>query len=139
MNLPNFMRAHLYAAMATLKIGLDILMHREHVKVERILGHGGLFRTPGVAQRYLAAAIHAPVSVMKTAGEGGPYGMALLASYRIHRLEHDTLEDFLQREVFSRTELMTMQPDPEDEAGFETYLCRYRGLLKAEQAAVEYL
>lgn len=137
-SLANFMRAHLYAAMATLKIGLDILMNKEGVKVDRILGHGGLFKTPGVAQRYLAAAIHAPVSVMKTAAEGGPYGMALLASYRVSRLEHDTLQDFLEREVFGRMETLTMKPDPEDEVGFEAYMCRYYGLLKAEQTAVEH-
>ena len=135
-SLANFIRSHLYAAMATLKIGLDILINKEGVKVDRILGHGGLFKTPGVAQRYLAAAIHAPVSVMKTAAEGGPYGMALLASYRVHRLEHDTLEDFLNREVFGRMELLTVSPDPEEEVGFEAYMCGYHGLLKAEKAAV---
>lgn len=138
-SLANFMRAHLYAAMATLKIGLDILINKEGVKVDRILGHGGLFKTPGVAQRYLAAAIHAPVSVMKTAAEGGPYGMALLASYRVHRLEQDTLEDFLNQEVFDRMEILTVLPDPEEETGFASFMAQYHNLLEVERTALKNL
>ena len=93
--LANFMRSHLYASLATLKIGLDILLKEEKVKVDRIYGHGGLFKTKGVGQGILAAAMDAPVAVMETAGEGGPWGMALLASYMVHKAEGETLEQYL--------------------------------------------
>lgn len=138
--LPNLMRAHIYSAMATLKIGLDILQD-EKVAVDRLLGHGGLFKTPGVAQRYLAAAARAPVTVMQTAGEGGPYGMALLAGYRLAVLEGCPLHlaDYLQQRIFADAPGSTLAPDEADVAGFAAFLERYKAALHAERAAVEHL
>lgn len=138
--LPNLMRAHIYSAMATLKIGLDILQD-EKVAVDRLLGHGGLFKTPGVAQRYLAAAARAPVTVMQTTGEGGPYGMALLAGYRLAVLEGCPLHlaDYLQQKIFADAPGSTLAPDEADVAGFAAFLERYKAALHAERAAVEHL
>ena len=138
-SLPNLMRAHIYSAMATLKIGLDILQD-EKVAVDRLLGHGGLFKTPGVAQRYLAAAAQAPVTVMETAGEGGPYGMALLAGYRRAVLEGCTLDlaDYLQQKIFADAPGTTLEPRAEDVRGFTAFLERYKAALHAERAAVEH-
>lgn len=123
---------------ATLKIGLDILQD-EKVAVDRLLGHGGLFKTPGVAQRYLAAA-QAPVTVMETAGEGGPYGMALLAGYRLVVLEGCTLNlaDYLQQKIFADAPGFTLAPQKEDVRGFTAFLERYKAALYAERAAVEH-
>ena len=137
--LANLMRGHIYSAMATLKIGLDIL-RGEQVAVDRLLGHGGLFKTPGVAQRYLAAAAQAPVTVMQTAGEGGPYGMALLAGYRLAVLQGSTLglADHLQQQVFAGAAGSTLAPDVADVAGFDAFLARYKAALYAERAAVEH-
>ena len=106
------------------------------MNVRRLTGHGGLFKTPGVAQRYLAAAVDSAVTVMKTAGEGGPYGMALLAAYRNYR-EQMPLEDFLEKEVFAGAEGMTLQPDQSEVAAFRDYLERYRKALALEHTAVE--
>ena len=134
--LADFMRANIYAAFATLSIGLDILK-QENVSVDTLLGHGGLFRTQGVAQRYLAAAAGVPVTCMETAGEGGPYGMALLAAYRLHRTKDETLPDYLKHRVFSSAVHTTEQPDPTDAAGFAVFLQRFKKALAAERAAVE--
>ena len=138
-SLPNLMRAHIYSAMATLKIGLDILQG-ENVAVDRLLGHGGLFKTPGVAQRYLAAAAQAPVTVMETAGEGGPYGMALLAGYRLAVLQGCPLNlaDYLKQKIFAGSMGTTLEPREEDVRGFTAFLERYKAALKAERAAVEH-
>ena len=140
-NLANFMRAHLYSSLGAVKLGLDILLKEEGVKVDRILGHGGLFKTPGVGQRYLAAAINAPVTVMATASEGGPWGMALLAAYMLRKEEADgefvSLEEWLDKEIFSGLEGDTIAPTPEENAGFETFTEHYRAGLAAERAAVE--
>ena len=118
---------------------LDIL-RGEQVAVDRLLGHGGLFKTPGVAQRYLAAAAQAPVTVMQTAGEGGPYGMALLAGYRLAVLQGSTLSlaDHLQQKVFAGAAGSTLAPDAADVAGFDAFLARYKAALYAERAAVEH-
>ncbi len=136
--LPNLMRAHIYSAMATLKIGLDIL-RGENVAVDRLLGHGGLFKTPGVAQKYLAAAAQAPVTVMQTAGEGGPYGMALLAGYRLAVLQGCTLPlaDYLQQTIFADAPGTTLAPEEKDVAGFTAFLEQYRTALLAERAVVD--
>ena len=134
-SLANLMRANIYSAMTTLKIGLDILQD-EKVAVDRLLGHGGLFKTPGVAQRYLAAAAQAPVTVMETAGEGGPYGMALLASNMVCREAGESLGDYLNNKVFAGAKGSTLAPDPEDVKGFEAYLQNYVSGLAAEKAAV---
>jgi sugar (pentulose or hexulose) kinase len=138
-NLANFMRTHLFAAFGALKIGMDILTEREKVAIDSILGHGGLFKTPVVGQRMLAAALNVPVSVMSTAGEGGAWGMALLAAYMSTRDEGETLEDFLDRKVFRDAEAVEIAPDPSDVAGFETFIARYRAGLPIERAAVEHL
>lgn len=135
--LANFMRTHLYASLATLKIGLDILLKEEQVKVDRIYGHGGLFKTKGVGQGILAAAMNAPVAVMETAGEGGPWGMALLASYMVNKAEGESLEEYLGEKVFAGETGTIMQPDAADAAGFDAYIAAYKETLAAEKAAVE--
>ena len=134
-NLANFMRTHLYAALATLKIGLDILLKEEKVKVDRIYGHGGLFKTKGVGQGILAAAMDAPVAVMETAGEGGPWGMALLASYMLQKADGESLEQYLSEKVFGGESGSVMEPDPADVAGFDAYIKAYKAALAAEKEA----
>ncbi|MBR5597064.1 MAG: FGGY-family carbohydrate kinase [Lachnospiraceae bacterium] len=136
-NLANFMRTHLYASLASLKIGLNILLKEEKVKVDRIYGHGGLFKTKGVAQSILAAAFDAPVAVMETAGEGGPWGMAILASYMSKKDDGETLEAFLNNKVFKDSKGEVMEPVSEDVAGFEAYMEVYGAALEAERKAVE--
>lgn len=135
--LANFMRTHLYAALSTLKLGMDILLVDEQVEIDRIFGHGGLFKTKGVGQRMLAAAIDAPVAVMETAGEGGAWGIALLAAYLTSRAEQETLEDYLERRVFAGKAVETLEPDPQDVEGFKVYLDRYAACLPIERAAVD--
>ncbi len=134
----NFMRAQLYSALATLKLGMDILAG-EHVVVDRLLGHGGFFKTPVAGQRIMAAAAGAPVSVMETAGEGGPWGMALLASYRAWRKTGQSLEDYLDAQVFAGQSADTVQPEAEDIAGFTAFMQRYVPGLAVERAAIEAL
>lgn len=134
----NFMRTHLLSALATLKIGLDILTDEEHVAIEKLYGHGGFFRTPEVGQRMLSAAVGAPVSVMETAGEGGPYGMALLAAYRLNS-HGKSLADFLDTEAFVNAKSVTLQADTADCAGFDAFLARYKKALPLEKAATEVL
>lgn len=136
--LANFFRATLYATMATLKIGMDILAG-EHVAIDSLTGHGGLFKTPVVGQKYLAAACNAPVNCMETAGEGGPYGMALLAAYMLNRAEGQSLEDYLNTCVFAGISGTTLEPDANDVAGFNTYIEKYKALLPVERTAVEKL
>ena len=124
-DLANFMRAHLYTAFGALKVGCDIMLREEGVKLDRITGHGGLFKTERVGQSYLAAAINAPVTVMKTAGEGGAWGMAILANYLITKKEGESLESYLENRVFAGQEGVTLAPDPENVAGFEAFKERY--------------
>ena len=138
-NLANFMRAHLYSSLGAVKLGLDILLKDEQVKVDRIMGHGGLFKTKGVAQRYLAAAVHAPVSVLETAGEGGPWGMALLALFLSKKEEGETLEDFLNKKIFASMASDTLEADADDIEGFEKFTKRYADCIPAEKAAIETL
>lgn len=135
-HLANFMRSHLYSSLATLKIGMDLLTEEEDVKLDRLMGHGGLFKTAGVGQRIMAAAAMTPVSVMETAGEGGPWGMALLASYMTEG-KGESLEEYLERRVFADTRATTIEPDEADVKGFQAYMKRYRAGLAAERAAVE--
>lgn len=137
MSLANFMRTHLYGSLATLKIGLDILLKDEGVKIDRIYGHGGLFKTKGVGQGILAAAMNAPVAVMETAGEGGPWGMALLAQYMIQKESGQTLEQYLNDSVFAGQSGSVMEPDADDVKGFDAYIDAYKKALAAEKAAVE--
>ena len=136
--LANFFRSQLYSTMATLKTGMDILAE-EKVAIDSLTGHGGLFKTPVVGQSYMAAACNAPVTCMETAGEGGPYGMALLASYRLNRGEGERLEDYLSGRVFAGVSGSTIQPDPAAVEGFNTYIQRYKALLEVEKTAVEKL
>lgn len=138
-NLANFMRTHLYSALATLKIGLDILMKQEHVNVDSITGHGGLFKTPVVGQAMLAAAMNAPVTVMDTASEGGPWGQAVLAAYMVERRSGESLGDYLKQRIFAGQTGTTIQPDAGDVAGFDAFIEKYRACLPSERGAVENL
>ena len=132
--LANFLRSQLYATMATLKIGMDILAE-EGVAIDSLTGHGGLFKTPVVGQKYMAAACGASVTCMETAGEGGPYGMALLAAYMDRR--EDSLEEFLSRDVFASAKSTTLHPEQADMEGFNRYLAAFKAGLAAEKAALE--
>lgn len=138
-NLANFMRAHLFTALGALKVGMDILLKEEKVEIDEILGHGGLFKTKGVGQGILAAAINTPVSVMETAGEGGPWGMALLAAYMLNKEEGESLDAYLAEKVFAGNKGSKMDPDPRDVEGFEVFIERYKKGIAIEQAAVENL
>lgn len=137
--LANFMRTHLYTSLGALKVGLDILFKEEGVKLDNIYGHGGLFKTKGVGQRIMAAAINAPVSLMETAGEGGAWGIALLASYMLNKKENQPLDAFLSEEVFHGETGVRMEPNAEDVAGFDAFIQRYKECLPVERAAVENL
>ncbi len=108
--LANFMRVHLFSALGTLKIGLDILFEQEQVKIDQVLGHGGFFKTKDVGQKVMAAAMNVPVSVMETAGEGGAWGIALLASYMLHKAENEPLEAYLSNKVFAGETGTTISP-----------------------------
>ena len=131
--LANFMRAQLYGAIATLKLGIDLLVEQEHVETDRLLGHGGFFKTEGVGRQIMADALGVPISTMTTAGEGGPWGMALLAAYLCRKGEGETMEDYLEK-VFSQADSQTSRPDPDGSAGFQTYIRRYTACLPAERA-----
>ncbi|MBQ4168499.1 MAG: FGGY-family carbohydrate kinase [Bacteroidales bacterium] len=136
-NLANFMRANLYASVAVLKIGNDILFNEENVKVDRITGHGGLFKTKGVGQRVLAAALDSPISVMETAGEGGAWGMALLAAFLVNNAAKRNLPDYLEDVVFAGNQGEEIAPTSEEVEGFNRYLKNYMRLLPAEAKAVK--
>ncbi|MBQ9325693.1 MAG: FGGY-family carbohydrate kinase [Clostridia bacterium] len=132
---PNLARALVYGAIVTLKIGMDLLAD-EKVQIDSLLGHGGFFKTPGTAQKLLAGALNTPVSVMETAGEGGPWGMALLAAFRAQKKENECLEDFLSGRVFANTVATSLSPDAADTEGFAAYEALFRKALSAEEAAV---
>jgi len=138
-NLANFMRTHLFTAFGALKMGMDILTKEEHVAIDQILAHGGLFKTPVVGQKIVAAAMNAPVSVMATAGEGGAWGMAILASYMVNNAQNESLEDFLDGHVFEEVDRQEFYPDGFDVEGFETFIERYKKGLAIEQASVHHL
>lgn len=138
-NLANFMRTHLYTSLGALKTGLDILFKEEEVKLDLLLGHGGLFKTPGVGQKIMAAAAGVPVSVMETAGEGGAWGIALLAAYQLRKEADETLAEYLANKVFAGQAGSVVAPDAADVAGFEEFMNRYREGLVIERAAVESL
>lgn len=134
----NFARSLVFGAMVTLKLGMDILS-AEQVCIHTLLGHGGFFKTPETAQNLLASALNTPVSVMETAGEGGPWGMALLAAYRVRKAENESLEDYLSHHVFANAAVVTARPDPDDAAGFARYTEHFKAALAAEKAAAEHL
>jgi sugar (pentulose or hexulose) kinase len=143
--LANFMRSQLYGVFATLALGMRVLTD-EGVTLDQMFAHGGLFRTAGVAQRYLAAAIGAPVSLADTASEGGAWGVAVLASFTAASSSADTgtgdaldLDGYLRERVFSGAEFVTAEPDAADVEGFASYLDRYSAGLAIEQAAVSAL
>lgn len=138
-NLANFMRVHLFTAFGALKIGMDILTKEENVAIDSILGHGGIFKTPVVGQKMMAASLNVPVSVMSTAGEGGAWGMAILASYMLNKSDAESLDEYLDHQVFKDVEGQEIQPDPIDLQGFETFIERYKQGLAIEQAAVDNL
>lgn len=135
--LANFMRTHLYSSLAALKIGMDILFEQEHVKLDELMGHGGFFKTKGVGQRIMAAAANVPVTCMETAGEGGAWGIALLASYMLYKEEHETLGDYLSQKIFAGQKSETRQPDAMDVEGFRQFIKNYKKALAVERAAIE--
>ena len=139
LSLANFMRTHIYSALATLKLGMDILTLKEQVTVDQLLGHGGFFKTEHVGQQLMADALDVPVSVMESAGEGGPWGIALLANYMISKDENETLEDFLTLKVFSSQDIDTLQPTEEGNKQFSAFLDRYKDMLEVEKTAVKQL
>lgn len=135
-SLANFMRSHLYSAVATLKIGMDILLKEEHVAVDSLMGHGGFFKTPVVGQRVMAAGMNAPITVMDTASEGGAWGIAILAAFMKEKKDGETLSSYLNDKIFAGQTGTTLKPEPEDVKGFEAFLEEYKKLLPAEKAAV---
>ena len=135
--LANFMRSNLYGALGVLKIGNDILLKEEKVKIKSITGHGGFFKTKGVGQSVLAAALNAPITVMATAGEGGAWGMAVLANYCIRDDKSQKLQSYLDEKVFAGQESSTMDPDPAMVKGYDEWTAEYKKALKAEAAAVD--
>jgi sugar (pentulose or hexulose) kinase len=137
--LSNFMRVHLLSSLGALKIGMDILFEQEKVKLDQLLGHGGFFKTKEVGQRIMAAAMNVPVSVMETAGEGGAWGIALLASYLLNKAENELLEAYLSDKVFAGENGMTIAPDPKDVNGFTAFMERYKKGLVIERTAVDAL
>jgi sugar (pentulose or hexulose) kinase len=137
--LSNFMRVHLFSALGALKLGLDILFEQEQVKIDQILGHGGFFKTKEVGQKIMAAAMNVSVSVMETAGEGGAWGIALLASYMIHKETNETLEAYLSDKVFAGENGTTIAPDQGDVDGFTAFMERYKKGLVIEKAALDAL
>lgn len=136
-NLANFFRAQIYASVCVLKMGNGILFDKEGVRVDRITGHGGLFKTPGVGARYLAAALGSPITVMETAGEGGAWGIALLASFMVSNPSGLPLDRYLDEVVFAGNAGSQVVPTPEDIAGFDRFMDNYMACLPVERAAVE--
>ncbi|MBK8986016.1 MAG: FGGY-family carbohydrate kinase [Chloroflexi bacterium] len=134
--LSNFMRVHLFSSLGALKIGLDILFEQEQVEIDQILGHGGFFKTKEVGQKMMAAAMNVPVTVMETAGEGGAWGIALLAAYLRQKAENETLEAYLSNKVFAGEAGTTIAPEPADVAGFAAFMARYKEGLIIERTAV---
>jgi len=138
-NLANFMRTHLYSSLATLKIGLDILFKEEDISVDKMYGHGGFFKTKGVGQKIMAAAMNTPVFVMETAGEGGAWGIAILACYMKNKETEESLATYLENKVFCGDQGKKIIPEPEDVKGFDLFMIKYMNGLKIERAAVDSL
>lgn len=138
-NLANFMRTHLYTSLGAIKIGMDILVKEEHVKIDRLLGHGGLFKTKGVGQQFMADAVEVPVSVMETAGEGGPWGQAVLAAFMVDKKDGETLPEFLNNKVFANAQGSTLSPIEQNVAGYNKFIERYKAGIAVEKCAVQTL
>lgn len=136
-NLANFMRVNLYTALGALKIGMDLLLKEEGVQVDKLLGHGGLFKTKGVGQQILADAMNTPISVMETAGEGGAWGIAVLASYIVQKAEGESFGDYLNNKVFAGQEGSELAPDPEGVKGFDEFIEIYKAGLPIQRAAID--
>lgn len=137
MSIANFMRSQLNGAIATLIIGMEMLRNEEQVESDKLLGHGGFFKTPGVGQQILANALNVPITAMETAGEGGPWGMALLAAYMKNKVPGETMEEYLTNRVFATAKSSVIMPEPAGVEGFKSYLTRYKACLKAENAAAQ--
>ena len=137
-SLANFMRAQLYGTMATLRLGMNILFDKENVQIEKLLGHGGLLKTPIVGQKLMAGALNTPVAVMETAGEGGAWGIALLAAYMVNK-NNEPLEDYLENKVFAEYKASVIEPDKVDVDGFNEYIKRYEAAVSVEKAAIDVL
>ncbi len=135
MTAASFMRSQLYGAIATLKLGMEMLHREEQVESDRLLGHGGFFKTPGVGQQILADALNVPITTMETAGEGGPWGMALLAAYMARREPDESMEDYLTQRVFTAAKSSRVEPDAAGAAGFARYIARFEACLPAQRAA----
>jgi len=138
-SLANFMKLHLFSSLGVLKTGFDILIKEEKVSIDKVLGHGGLFKTKGVGQKYLAGALNTPVTVMETAGEGGAWGIAILASYMLNKNEGESLADFLDNRVFGNVPSETLEPDAETVESFDEFMKNYTAGLPIERAAVDNL
>ena len=137
LTIANLMRSQLYGAIATLKLGMDMLAREEQVESDKLLGHGGFFKTPGVGQQIMADALNVPITTMETAGEGGPWGMALLAAYMLQKADGESLEDYLQNRVFATAKSSCVYPTTEGAKGFAAYLDRYIACLPAQKAAAK--
>jgi sugar (pentulose or hexulose) kinase len=137
-SLPNFMRAQLFTSLAALRTGMDILFENEQVQVDAINGHGGFFKTKEVGQKIMAAALHTPISILETAGEGGAWGIALLASYLVNG-SNQKLEDFLNKQVFQDSKASTLEPDKKDIEGFNAFMTNFRKALPIERMAGEHI
>jgi len=135
----NFMRAQIYSALATLKIGMEILTEEENIQIDNLVGHGGFFKTKNVGQQILADAMETPISVMETAEEGGPWGMALLASYSVNSKKGQSLEEYLDKEVFSSQKASTLTPENDGVKSFKMYMNQYKKMLHVEQSAIDHI
>lgn len=136
-NLANFMRVNLYTSLGALKIGMDILLKEEGVQVDKLLGHGGLFKTKGVGQQILADAMNTPISVMETAGEGGAWGIAVLAAYMVQKAAGESLSDYLDAKVFAGQEGSQLAPNAEGVKGFDEFIQIYKAGLPIQRAAID--
>src|SRR5690606_22288997 len=139
LTLANFMKAQIYSALATLKIGMDILTNEEKVEVDYLLGHGGFFKTEKVGQQLMADALRVPVTVMETAGVGGPCGMAILAAYSVNKETGQTLEDYLKENVFAKEVIISTEPSETGMESFSNYMNRYKSILEVERTAIRVL
>ncbi len=135
MSFANFARSQIYGTMATLKIGMDILFNEESVSLDTLLGHGGLFKTPEVGQKIMADALNIPIAVMSTAGEGGPWGIAVLASFMLNKDTNETLQSYLTSKIFAGSEGSTIHPNNDDVKGFERYIENYKKGIAVESIA----
>lgn len=133
-NLANFMQVHLYSAFAAMKLGVDILLQQEQVEIQQILGHGGIFKTKDIAQRILASALNIPIATIDTAGEGGAWGIALLANYLG---KSQSLSEYLEQEIFANTQVHLVEPNQEISQGYQTFIKTYQKYIAVVQTAVE--